>query len=99
MLELFDTGNHRIIAVQDNLVVKFSDEILYQRIIYQYSGSCVGDSLNPYLHLPAVSVKIGALTLVMEKTVTRIYVNFFVDPDFHRNVLAGAGYKIIMRDG
>jgi hypothetical protein len=44
-----------------------------------------------------MSVEVGAFTFVMEQAVARIDLNLFVDPDFHPNVLAGAGYNIIMR--
>jgi hypothetical protein len=44
-------------------------------------------------------MKVSAFAGIMEQTVAGINMHLFIDPDFHRMVLAMAGYNIIMSEG
>ncbi len=83
-MELSDPRNHRVIAVQDDLVIVFIDDLFNQAVVDQYLGCRVRFPLHPDLYFPPVPVKVCALPLVIEQTVAGINVYLFVDPDFHR---------------
>jgi hypothetical protein len=83
LLELADAGDHRIIFVEDDLVIEainhFSDLI----VINQDAGYDVSRSFNPDLDQPSVPMQICTLTLVMKEAVARIEMGAFVYPGCH----------------
>ncbi len=83
LLELLDAGDHRVILVEENLVVKTFNDVFYDIVINQYTGIVVNGTVDPYLDFPPVPVKIGAFSLVMEQSVTCIKVHLFVYPGIH----------------
>ncbi len=82
MLELLDAGDHRVIPVEDNLVIKTFNDVFYGIVIDQYAGIIVNSTVDPYLDFPPVPVEIGAFSLVMEQSVTCIKVHLFVYTGF-----------------
>jgi hypothetical protein len=88
-VEPFDAQYHGICRIEDDLMVI----LLYGRpdhiVIDQYARCLIRFPLNPDLNLPAMTVKVGAFTLVMEQTVTCVECNLFVNPGPHYKAYAG----------
>jgi hypothetical protein len=66
------------------------NDLFDQTIVNQDLSHRVRFPLNPDLNLPSVPMKIGTFSLIMEKAVAGINMHLFVDPDFHRILLACA---------
>jgi len=97
-VELLDAGNHRVIAVQDNLVIVGVDDLFDQAVIDEDLGSRVRFPLHPDLDFPPVSMQVGALSLIIEQAVAGINMYRFIDPDFHCALLGCLGYNVIMSE-
>jgi hypothetical protein len=82
-VELLDAGYHRVIAVQDYLVIVLVNDLFDQTVIYQDLRCRVRFSLHPDLNLPSVPMKVGAFADIMEQAVAGIKMHLFIDPDFH----------------
>lgn len=82
-LELRKARNHRIIAVEDDLVVVPVHDFLNEIIIHEDAAFGVHFSIHPYLNPPLVAVEPVALSLVVEKPVTGLEKYLLVDAGFH----------------
>jgi hypothetical protein len=82
-VELLYPGDHRVIAVKDDLVVVLGDDLFDQTVSDQDLRCRVRLSFHPDLDLPPVPVEVGALPFIMEQTVTGIDLHLFIDPKFH----------------
>jgi hypothetical protein len=88
MLVFFDAGDHRVVTVQDDLVIVFSNSLFDYVIIHEDSCGRVRLAANPHFHLPAVPVKVGTLPFIVEQPVARIDLHLFIDRDVHLIILA-----------
>jgi len=83
LLKLADTGNHRIVLIEDDLVIEAINHFSNLIIINQDPGYAVNRSFNPDLDKPSVPMEICTLTRVMQEAVARIEMGTFVYPGFH----------------
>jgi hypothetical protein len=83
LLKLADTGNHRIVLIEDDLVIEAINHFSNLIIINQDPGYAVNRSFNPDLDQPSVPTEICTLTRVMKEAVARIEMGTFVYPDCH----------------
>jgi hypothetical protein len=83
LLKLADTGNHRVVLIEDDLVIEAINHLSNFIIIDQDSGYAVNRSFNPDLDQPSVPMQICTLTLVMKEAVARIEMGTFVYPGCH----------------
>ena len=71
-LELFKTPDHRVVFIQDHLVIKLFYGLPDEVIVHKDPGDLIDVPPDPDLHLPAVAVELGTLALVVEETMTGI---------------------------
>jgi hypothetical protein len=87
LLEFPDTTGHRVRFIQDDLVIETFDDGPDGVVINQYAGFVIDIPLDAYLHSPSVTMKTGALALVVEEAMTGIKTHFFEEPGPHsRNI-------------
>jgi hypothetical protein len=89
-VELLDAEDHGVIDVQDNLMIVLINDLFDQTIVNQDLRGRVRFPLHPDLNLPSVPMKVGAFPFVMEQAMAGINMHLFIDPDFHRMLLACA---------
>jgi hypothetical protein len=82
-VELLYAGHHRVIAIEDNLMIIFIDDLFYQTIIDKDLCCRIWFPFHPDLNPPSVPMKVGAFAGIMEKTVAGINMHLFIDPYFH----------------
>src|SRR5208283_4963537 len=72
-VELCDAGDHRVILVEDDLVVVLVHNLLDNTIIDHDLRCRVRFSFHPYFDLPPVPVEVRALPVIMEESMAGVY--------------------------
>jgi hypothetical protein len=83
ILKLREAFSHRIVLIEDHLMIIDLNEFFYAIIVNEDLRLLVHSSFEPYLGAPPVAMQTGALSIIMEKPMACIEEDLLVDADGH----------------
>ncbi len=90
-VEGLDGGDHGIIAVKQDLVIKPVDDGFYGIVVNQDAGLLIHLPLHPYLHLPAMAMQARTFPLIMEQPMAGVEMHLLEDPTDHDRLVGVNG--------